>query len=106
MESMENHNIQELFLNDDVQKLLDNFAGMLDLRVTFFSRFGLPIRRGKEMPNTGFCNFIQQELGLLDKCMDVDRIMREKVIEHFFFKIYSLFTKSNRKVFLILVNKL
>ena len=67
MESMENHNIQELFLNDDVQKLLDNFAGMLDLRVTFFSRFGLPIRRGKEMPNTGFCNFIQQELGLLDK---------------------------------------
>ena len=82
MESMENHNIQALFLNDDVQKLLDNFAGMLDLRVTFFSRFGLPIRRGKEMPNTGFCNFIQQELGLLDKCMDVDRIMREKVIEH------------------------
>ena len=72
----------ELFLNDDVQKLLDNFAGMMDLRVTFFSRFGLPIRRGKEMPNTGFCNFIQQQLNRLDKCRDIDQAMREKVTRH------------------------
>ena len=62
MENMDKHNILELFLNDDVQKLLDNFAGMLDLRVTFYSRFGLPIRRGKEMPNTAFCSFIHLTL--------------------------------------------
>ena len=77
---MDKHNILELFLNDDVQKLLDNFAGMLDLRVTFYSRFGLPIRRGKEMPNTGFCSFIQDDLHLLEQCNAIDKTMREKVI--------------------------
>lgn len=83
MENMDKHNILELFLNDDVQKLLDNFAGMLDLRVTFYSRFGLPIRRGKEMPNTAFCSFIQNNLDLLEQCQDIDKIMREKVQESF-----------------------
>ena len=78
---MEKHNILELFLNDDVQKLLDNFAGMLDLRVTFYSRFGLPIRRGKSMPNTAFCSFIQNDLGLLEHCQNIDKEMRDKASE-------------------------
>ncbi len=81
MENMDKHNILELFLNDDVQKLLDHFAGMLDLRVTFFSRFGLPIRRGQEMPNTAYCKFIQQDLGHLEHCQDIDQAMRERVTE-------------------------
>ena len=81
MDNLDNHNILELFLNDDVQQLLDHFAGMLDLRVTFFSRFGLPIRRGKEMPNTAYCKFIQHNLGHLEECQDIDKAMREKVTE-------------------------
>jgi len=81
MENMDKNNILELFLNDDVQKLLDNFAGMLDLRVTFYSRFGLPIRRGKAMPNTEFCNLIQNKFGLLEQCNDIDRTMRQKVTD-------------------------
>lgn len=76
---MDKHNILELFLNDEVQNLLDNFAGMLELRVTFYSRFGLPIRRGKAMPNTVFCNFIQNELQMLENCQNIDKLMREKV---------------------------
>ena len=83
MENMDRHSILELFLNDDVQKLLDNFAGLLDLRVTFFSRFGLPIRRGREMPNTAYCKFIQTQLGKLDLCQDIDKTMREKVTDTF-----------------------
>ena len=82
MENMDKNNILELFLNDDVQKLLDNFAGMLDLRVTFYSRFGLPIRRGKAMPNTAFCNLIQNHLDLLEKCQDIDRTMRQEVTDN------------------------
>jgi len=78
---MEKHNILELFLNDDVQKLLDNFAGMLELRVTFYSRFGLPIRRGKSMPNTAFCSFIQNDLNLLEQCQNIDKEMRDKASE-------------------------
>jgi ligand-binding sensor protein/predicted DNA-binding protein YlxM (UPF0122 family) len=81
MENLDKHNILELFLNDDVQKLLDNFAGMLDLRVTLFSRFGIPIRRGKAMPNTAFCNFIQNDLDMLSNCQNIDRLMREKVTQ-------------------------
>ena len=76
---MDKHNTLELFLNDDVQKLLDNVAGMLDLRVTFFSRFGLPIRRGKAMPNTTFCNLIQNNLGKLEQCHNIDKAMQQKV---------------------------
>lgn len=83
MEMPDKHGILELFLNDDVQKLLDNIAGMLDLRVTFFSRFGLPIRRGKEMPNTAYCKFIQNSLGKLELCQDIDKNMREKVTATF-----------------------
>ena len=83
MDKLESHNILELFLNDDVQQLLDHFAGMLDLRVTFFSRFGLPIRRGKEMPNTAYCKFIQNNLGHLEECQYIDKTMREKVTETF-----------------------
>ena len=83
MEMPDKHGILELFLNDDVQKLLDNIAGMLDLRVTFFSRFGLPIRRGKEMPNTAYCKFIQNNLGKLELCQDIDKNMREKVTATF-----------------------
>ncbi|MBE6368133.1 MAG: helix-turn-helix domain-containing protein [Lentisphaerae bacterium] len=79
---MDKHNnILELFLNDEVQKLLDNFAGLLDLRVTFYSRFGMPIRRGKAMPNTDFCNFIQNDLDLLESCQHIDQLMRDKVTE-------------------------
>lgn len=78
---MEKHNTLELFLNDDVQNLLDNFAGMLDLRVTFYSRFGISIRRGNSMPNTAFCNFIQNELGLLEHCQNIDNIMQQRVTE-------------------------
>ena len=79
MDNLDKHSILELFLNDDVQKLLDNFAGLLDLRVTFFSSFGLPIRRGKEMPNTAYCKYIQNNLGKLVLCQDIDKTMREKV---------------------------
>ncbi len=79
MLEMDKNNPLELFLNDDVQKLLDNFAGLLDLRVTFYSQFGIPIRRGRSMPNTTFCHFIQEDLGLLERCQAIDRSMREKV---------------------------
>ncbi len=82
MDNIEKHNILELFLNDDVQKLLDHIAGLLDLRVTFYSRFGLPIRRGKEMPNTAFCKLIQQDLGKLDLCHEIDRTMQQKATEN------------------------
>ena len=37
----------ELFLSDEVQSLIDHFAAVLDLRVTFFSADGRELRRGR-----------------------------------------------------------
>jgi AraC-like DNA-binding protein len=33
------------------------------------------------MPNTAFCNFIQNELGLLEHCQNIDNIMQQRVTE-------------------------
>ena len=35
------------------------------------------------MPNTSYCKFIQNNLGHLDECQDIDKAMREKVTETF-----------------------
>ena len=45
----------ELFLSDEVQSLLDNFASLLDIRVTFYSADGRMLRRGRQMSNTDYC---------------------------------------------------
>ena len=65
----------EIILSDKVQALLDDFASLLDVRVTFFSIDGRRVRRGKEMPNCRYCDTIQRELCGLSRChaMDSDK---------------------------------
>jgi len=65
----------EIILSDKVQALLDDFASLLDVRVTFFSADGRQVRRGKEMPNCKYCEIVQRELGGLSRCeaMDMDK---------------------------------
>ncbi len=62
----------ELFLSDEVQALLDDFAKLLDIRVTFFSVDGKRLRRGKEMPNCEYCQMVQNEMNDLEKCIVLD----------------------------------
>jgi len=62
----------EIILSDKVQALLDDFAALLDVRVTFFSADGSRVRRGKEMPNCKYCGIVQCELGRLDRCYAMD----------------------------------
>ncbi len=68
---MENMTL-ELFLSDEVQGLLDDFAALLDVRVTFFSMSGECLRRGKEMRNCDYCHLIQNELGNREQCISMD----------------------------------
>jgi len=68
----------ELFLSDEVQTLMDDFAALLELRVTFYSATGERLRRGKEMRNSGFCELIQNDLGQLERCFKMDQNMREE----------------------------
>ena len=62
----------ELILSDEVQSLLDDFAALLDVRVTFFGPDGTSLRRGKEMVNSDFCRLIQSSPGGLARCRTMD----------------------------------
>ena len=75
----------ELFLSDEVQTLLDDFASLLDVRVTFYSMSGERLRRGKEMRNCSYCQLVHDELGGYERCvsMDCDK-QREEGPQHCF----------------------
>lgn len=62
----------ELFLNDEVQRLLDDFASLLDVRVTFYSMTGERLRRGKEMHNCSYCSLVHEKLGGYNRCVSMD----------------------------------
>lgn len=71
----------ELFLSDDVQALLDDFAALLDVRVTFFSISGDCLRRGKAMRNCEYCRIIQNELDHWEQCVSMDADKQNEVID-------------------------
>ena len=68
----------ELFLSEEIQTLLDHFAALLDIRVTFFSADGRQLRRGRQMRNCEFCRLVQEELGTLDDCVSMDSDKRRE----------------------------
>lgn len=71
----------ELFLSDKVQSLLDDFAALLDVRVTFFSISGDCLRRGKAMRNCDYCRIVQTELGNWELCVSMDNDKRQEVLD-------------------------
>ena len=70
----------ELFLSDEVQTLLDDFAALLDVRVTFYSLSGEPLRRGKKMHNCRYCSLVHDELGRYDHCVSMDCDKQREVV--------------------------
>lgn len=71
----------ELFLNDEVQRLLDDFASLLEVRVTFFSLAGEKVRRGKEMRNCSYCSLVHDELHGYDRCVSMDCDKQQEALE-------------------------
>ena len=71
----------ELFLSDEVQSLLDDFASLLDVRVTFFSLTGEFLRRGKAMHNCRYCSFVQDELKCKELCVSMDCDKQREAVE-------------------------
>ena len=60
----------EIIFSDKVQSLLDDFAALLDVRVTFFSIDGRRLLTGKDICK--YCSIIQRELGGLSRCEEMD----------------------------------
>ena len=71
----------ELFLSDEVQTLLDDFASLLDVRVTFFSLSGEFLRRGKAMRNCEYCRIVQEKLGGRERCISMDCYKQHEAVE-------------------------
>jgi len=71
----------ELFLSDEVQTLLDDFASLLDVRVTFFSLSGEFLRRGKAMRNCEYCRIIQKKLCGMEHCVSMDHHKRHEAVK-------------------------
>lgn len=71
----------ELFLSDEVQSLLDDFASLLDVRVTFFSMSGEFLRRGKAMRNCEYCRIVHEDLARRQLCVSMDCDKQREAIE-------------------------
>ncbi len=69
-----------LILSDKVQELLDNFAEVLEVRVTFFDLSGRILRRGLKMRNCDYCRLVQDEPGGFDRCAAMDAAMRTEAM--------------------------
>ena len=76
-----NKSALELILSDEVQSLLDDFAALIDARVTLFGPDGTHMRRGKEMCNSAFCRHIQSCPGGLEKCLAMDEVKRQEAVQ-------------------------
>lgn len=75
-----NKSALELILSSEVQSLLDDFAALLDARVTFFAPDGTRMCRGKEMCNSDFCRRIQSFPGGLEKCEAMDIAKQQEAV--------------------------
>lgn len=63
----------ELILRDEVKKLLDHFASVLNIQTVFFSADGVILKRGRHLTNCLFCQMVQRHLGGSEKCFALDR---------------------------------
>ena len=71
----------ELFLSDEVQRLLDDFASLLDVRVTFYSLAGEPLRRGNKMRNCNYCSLVHEKLDGYRRCVSMDCDKQREAVE-------------------------
>ena len=71
----------ELLLSDELQRLLDDFSALLDIRVTFFSTSGKFLRRGKAMCNCDYCRMIQNDPEGKKRCISMDADKRSEALE-------------------------
>ena len=69
----------EIILSDKVQSLLDDFAALLDVRVTFYSVDGRRLLHGKDICK--YCEMIQRDLGGLSRCEAMDLSKLQETID-------------------------
>lgn len=67
-----------LILKERVQKLLDDFATVMNVHIVFFDRDGVPLRRGRGEESSFFCKKMQTEYFSYSDCCQLDSVMEKK----------------------------
>ena len=67
-----------LILKERVQKLLDDFATVMNVHIVFFDRDGVPVRRGRGEDSSPFCKKMQTEYFSYSDCCSLDSVMEKK----------------------------
>lgn len=70
-----------LILKERVQKLLDDFATVMNVHIVFFGRDGVPLKRGRGEESSLFCKKMQEEYFSTDDCRKLDEGMEKKCAE-------------------------
>lgn len=63
----------QLIFHRDVQRLLDDFCALLDIRIAFFSTEGAEVLAGRRRPICRFCKLLRGELNRDAACRRQDR---------------------------------
>ncbi|MBO5760279.1 MAG: PocR ligand-binding domain-containing protein [Lentisphaeria bacterium] len=67
-----------LILKERVQKLLDDFATVMNVHIVFFDPDGVPLRRGRGEECSFFCKKMQKEYFSYSDCCRLDSVMEKK----------------------------
>lgn len=66
----------EIFLSNEVCRLLDSFAAIIKTQVIFYSSGGEILKRGKDWSVSNFCTLVQNKYFSLGTCQQLDREMQ------------------------------
>ena len=69
---------QGLFIDEEVQRLIDSFAYCFKVKVTIFSTRIEEMIVGLQNPGSAYCRLIQGSLGLRYRCCHQDKLMCER----------------------------
>ncbi len=62
----------DLILHDEVKRLLDHFAAVMNLGIVLFNAKGEIIQRGMDRRNSDYCRLMQNHLFGYDRCVTLD----------------------------------
>lgn len=71
----------DLILHQEVKRLLDHFAAVMDLRIVLFSAEGEILQRGLNRRNSDYCRLMQEKLFGSARCQTLDQAKQKESVE-------------------------
>lgn len=71
----------ELLLSDEVCRLLDSFAAIMNIQVVFYSRDGEILKRGRSFGNSRYCTLMQKNFFGIERCIKLDNEMQSLCLQ-------------------------